>query len=189
MGMLSVLIIFLCICVDNMVSANMSSARMTKENKTVFSVKMALFFTGANVLFLGLGYLISILFFRNWVYFAHNWVAFAFLLLLGIKLMLESIEKSPSFGDSDVGSLGKLFKVSALLGLNCFLAGYAMETMDRGFFPEVILLLVTTFLLTLLGTHLGAGTDVQKDKIVISKRLELVAGIVLIIMAIRLIII
>lgn len=189
MGLLSVLIIFLCICADNMVSANMSSARMTKENKTVFSVKMALFFTGANVLFFGLGYLVSILFFRNWVYFAHNWVAFAFLLLLGIKLMLESIEKSPSFGDSDVGSLGKLLRVSTLLGLNCFLAGYAMETMDRGFFPEVILLLVTTFLLTLLGAHLGAGTDAHKDKTVISKRLELVAGIVLIVMAIRLIII
>lgn len=189
MGLLSVLIIFICICADNMVSANMSSARMTKENKTVFSVKMALFFTGANMLFLGLGYLVSILFFRDWVYFAHNWVAFAFLLLLGIKLMLESIEKSPSFADSDVGSVRKLLKVSCLIGLNCFLAGYALETMDRGFFPEVILLLITTFLMTLLGAHLGAGADTQKDKTFLSKRLELAAGVVLVIMAIRLIVI
>ena len=189
MGLLSVLIIFLCVCVDNMVSANMSSARMTKENKTVFSVKLALFFTAANVIFLGLGYLVSIIFFRNWVYFAHNWVAFAFLLLLGIKLMLESIEKTPSFTDSDVSSFGKLLKVSILIGLNCFLVGYALETMDRGFFPEVILLLITTFLMTLLGSHLGSGADSKKDKTLLSKRFELAAGIVLIIMAIRLIII
>ncbi len=189
MGLLSVLIIFICICVDNMVSANMSAVKMTKENKSIFSVKMALFFTGANVVFLGLGYLVSIIFFRNWVYFAHHWVAFAFLLLLGMKLMLESIEKSPSFGDSDIGAWRKLIKVSCLIGLNSFLVGYALETMDRGFFPEVVLLLITTFVMTLLGAHLGSGSDPQNDKTLLSKRLELVAGIVLIIMGIRLIII
>ena len=185
MGIISVLIILICICVDNMVTANMSAVNMTKENKSVFSVKMALFFTAFNVLFFGLGYLISIIFFRNWVYFAHNWVAFAFLLLLGIKLMLESIEKSPSFRDEDAGGLRKLIKVSCLLGLNSFLVGYAFETMDRAFFPEVLFLLVLTFVLTLLGSHLGG----KETKNLLSKKIELIAGIVLIIMGIRLIII
>lgn len=188
MGLLSVIIIFMCICVDNMVSANMSANKMTKENKTVFSVKMALFFTGANVLLLGLGYLFSKLFFHGWVYFAHHWVAFAFLLLLGIKLMLESIEKSPSFNDVDAGNTGKLLKVSALIGLNCFLVGYALETMGRTFFPEVLLLLILTFVQTLLGTHLG-GTAEQNHRTLLVKRFELAAGVILIIMAIRLIII
>ena len=181
MGIISVIIIFICICVDNMVSANMTAVNMTKENKSVFSVKMALFFTGFNVLLFGIGYLISIIFFRDWVYFAHNWVAFAFLLLLGIKLILESIEKSPSFKDEDSSSLRKLIKVSALIGFNSFLVGYTLETMDRAFFPEVLLLLVLTFLMTLLGSHF--------TKNLISKKIELVAGIVLIIMAIRMIII
>ena len=185
MGIISVIIIFICICVDNMVSANMTAVNMTKENKSVFSVKMALFFTAFNVLFFGIGYLVSMIFFRHWVYFAHNWVAFAFLLLLGIKLMLESIEKSPSFRDEDAGSLRKLLKVSCLIGLNCFLVGYAFETMDLHFFPEVILLLVLTFVLTLLGSHLGG----KEIKSLLSKKLELIAGIILIIMGIRLIII
>ena len=181
MGIISVIIIFICICVDNMVSANMTAVNMTKENKSVFSVKMALFFTGFNVLFLGLGYLASIILFRDWIYVVHNWVAFAFLLLLGIKLILESIEKSPSFRDEDAAHTRKLIKVSVLLGLNNFLVGYAMEIMDRAFFPEVVLLLVLTFLMTLLGSHF--------TKNLISKKIELVAGIVLIIMAIRMIII
>ena len=188
MGLLSVIIIFMCICVDNMVSANMSANRMTKENKTIFSVKMALFFTAANVILLGLGYLFSMLFLHGWVYFAHHWVAFAFLLLLGIKLMLESIEKSPSFSDVDAGNTSKLIKVSALLGMNCFLVGYALETMGRTFFPEVLILLLLTFVLTLLGTHLGGNAE-QNHKTLLIKRIELVAGIVLIIMGIRLIII
>ena len=128
MGIIAVIITFVCICVDNLVSANMSALKLTKENKSIFSVKIALFFTAANVILFTLGYLVSIFFFHNWVYFAHNWVAFAFFLLLGIKLMLESIEKSPSFGDADAGDLWKLIKVSTIIGLNGFLVGYALES-------------------------------------------------------------
>ena len=185
MGIISAIIIFICICVDNMVSANMSAVNMVKANKSVFSVKMALFFTGFNILLLGVGYLVSLVFFHSWVYFAHNWVAFAFLLLLGIKLLLESIEKSPSFKDEDEGNVGKLIKVSFLLSLNSFLVGYAMETMDCSFFPQVLILLVISFVMTLLGSHLGG----KQPKNLISKKIELVAGLILIIMAIRLIII
>ena len=42
MGIIAVTIIFLCICVDNMVSSNMSAMKMTPEKKSVFSNKMAL---------------------------------------------------------------------------------------------------------------------------------------------------
>lgn len=185
MGIISVIVIFICICVDNMVSANMTAVNMTQENKSVFSVKMALFFTAFNVVFFCMGYLLSMIFLRDWVYFAHNWVAFAFLLLLGIKLTLESIEKSPSFKDEDVTSTRKLIKVSALIALNSFLVGYALETMDRAFFPEVLLLLVFTFLMTMLGSHLSG----KYAKNLMSKKIELIAGIILIIMGIRMIII
>ncbi len=179
MSMLTVIIIFICICVDNMVSANMSAVKMTKENKSIFSVKLALVFTIFNVLLFGIGYILSFLF-HDWGYFAHNWVAFAFLLLLGIKFMLEYIEKSPSFGDADAGDNWKLAKVSAIIGMNSFLVGYALETMDRAFFPEVVLLLILTFVLSLLGAHFG-GADTKN---LLSKKLELVAGIVLIVISI-----
>ena len=184
MGMISVLIIFVCICVDNMVSANMSAMKLT-SNKSVFSIKMALFFAVFNAVFFGLGYLISIVFFRDWVYLAHNWVAFAFLLLLGIKFMLESIEKSPSFSSVDAESTRKLFKVSALIALNSFLVGYAVETMDMACFPSIVFLALMTFGLTLVGFHLGG----PNSKTIASKKVELLAGIVLIVMAVKLIIV
>ena len=99
--------------------------------------------------------------------------------------MLESIEKSPSFYDADVSSMRKLIKVSALIGLNSFLVGYAMHTMGRSFFPEVVLLLLLSFVLTLVGAHMSG----KQPKNLFSKKLELVAGIILIIMAIWFIII
>lgn len=185
MGIIAVTIIFLCICVDNMVSANMSSMKMTSEKKSVFSIKMALFFAGFNGLFFVLGYLLSLVFFHDWVYFAHNWVAFAFLLLLGIKFMLESIEKSPSFSNLDADDTRKMIKVSSVIALNSFLVGYAVETMGKSCFPQVLILLLLSFVMTLLGFHLGK----QSSKTIASKKVELVAGIILIIMGIRLIVI
>ena len=184
MGIISVIIIFICICVDNMVSANMSAMKIT-DGKSVFSIKMALFFTGFNVLLFWIGYLISLLFFRNWVYLAHNWVAFAFLLLIGIKFMLESIEKSPSFSGDDTKSTGKLCKVSSLLAMNSLLVGYAVETMDCACFPQWVFLALITFAMTLLGFHLGGGNA----KTIVSKKIELIAGVVLVVMAVRLIIV
>lgn len=183
MGIISVIIIFVCICVDNMVSANMSAMKMTPEQKSVFSIKTALCFSIFNALFFGLGYLISIIFFRDWVHLNHNWVAFAFLLLLGIKLMLESIEKSPSFSNADLDDVKKLFKVSVLAALNAFLVGYAVETMDTSCFPQLVFLFLITFGMTLLGFHLGN----QNSKTIVSKKIELIAGIILIVMAVKLI--
>ena len=182
MGIIAVTIIFLCICVDNMVSANMSAMKMKPENKNVFSIKVALFFTAFNALLFGYG--ISAIFFHKWAYFAHNWVAFAFVLLLGIKFMLESIEKSPSFSNLDADDNRKMMKVSSVFALNAFLVGYAVETMEKAFFPQVLILFVLTFLMTLIGFHLGS----QSSKTIASKKVELASGIVLIVMAVRLII-
>jgi len=180
MGIIAITIVFICICVDNMVSANMSAIKIASDKRSVFSIKMALFFTLFNVLFYGIGFLIGRVFFHNWVYLAHNWVVFSFLLLLGIKFMLESIEKSPSFTDLEVSDTGKMIKVSSIFGLNAFLVGFAVESMGKAFFPQVIILGIVTFVLTLIGFHLGS----PNSQTVASKKVELLAGIILLIMAI-----
>ena len=46
MSVLTVTIIFLCLCVDNMVSANMSAMKLATDQRSVFSIKIALFFAG-----------------------------------------------------------------------------------------------------------------------------------------------
>lgn len=185
MGIIAVTIIFLCICVDNMVSANMSSMKMKKENRSVFSIKVAIFFSAFNALMLGVGYLLGAVFFNDWIYLAQNWVAFAFVLLLGIKFMLESIEKSPSFTDLDVENNRKLVKVSALFGGNALLVGFALAVMQKDWFPQILILFAITFGFTVLGFHLGT----RYPKVITSKRFEFIAGLILVIMALRLIII
>ena len=66
MSLIAIIIIFICIGIDNMVSANMSALNMSAEDKSVFSIKMALFFTGFNVLAFMISYLLSAI--------THNWI-------------------------------------------------------------------------------------------------------------------
>ena len=99
--------------------------------------------------------------------------------------MLESIEKSPSFKAGETADTRKMLKVSSLEAASAFLVGYAMEQMDTAFLGPVILLALFAFGLTLLGFHLGN----PESKSIVSKKVELVAGIILIIMAIKMIIV
>lgn len=183
MGIIAVIIIFICLCTDNMVTANMSGMNMELKTKSVFSIKTALFFAGVNALLFTLGYLFALLFFRRYFVPAAHWIGFAFVLLLGIKYMLEAIEKSPSFREKEVDDSKKMWRVSLLAGSQFFFIGYPLQLMDKGWFPQVFFLLVITFLMTILGFHLGGKTS----KNIISKKMEFVAGLILIIMAIRLI--
>lgn len=185
MGLIAVIIIFLCICVDNLVSANMSGMKMSAQTKNIFSIKVAFSFAFFSALLFVVGYVLSIVFFRAALQPVNNWVAFSFILLLGLKIILESIEKSPSFNDADVDDNRKLIRVSTLLGLNSLLVGFAVQTMNKSWFPQVLFLIVIAFAMTLLGFHLGT----RNSKTVVGKRVELVAGFILVIMSVRLIII
>ena len=185
MSILVMILIFICIGVDSMVSSNMSAMQITTSNKSVFSVKLALFFTLFNALWYLVGYILSGVFFHGWTQHSQNWIAFAFIVLLGMKFILESIEKTPSFTNTDANNTRKMTKVAAELGLNCLLVGFAAETMGRSFFPQIVILMVIIFLMSLLGFHLGKNDA----KTIASKKVELIAGILLVFIALGMIIV
>ncbi len=184
MGIIAMIIIFICLCTDNMVTANMSGMNMDLKTKSVFSIKTALFFSAFNAFFFTFGYLFAIVFFRRYFVPANHWIAFAFLLLLGIKYMLETIEKSPSFREKEVDDGKKMWRVAALAGWQFWLVGYPLQLMGKSWFPQILFLLIITFLMTILGFHLGS----KSSKTIISKKVEFVAGLILVIMAIRLVV-
>ena len=177
MGIIALIIIFVCLCVDHMVTANMSGMNMDLKTKSIFSIKAALFFT--------FGYIFSMIFFRPYFVPANNWIAFAFLMLLGIKFMLETIEKSPSFKENENTDSRKLWRVACLAGWQFWLIGYPLELMGKSWFPQVLFLVIITFLMTILGFHLGS----KSSKTILSKKLEFIVGIILIIMSVRLILV
>lgn len=183
MSIFLLIIIFLCLCVDNMVVANMSA--MKPQNDAVrssLSLKIALMFASFNALLLLGGFLLGYI----WTAIstpgpkAVAWVSFMFVTLTGIKMLLESIEKSPSFSAADAGLNAKMVKVACLCALNFALIGVVIKITDGAFIGALCLLFVITFGLSSLGFSLGK----PKEKSIASKKLEAMAGIILIISAI-----
>lgn len=184
MGLIAIIIIFICLGTDHMVTANASAMKMDLKTKSVFSIKAAFFFAGFDALFFTIGYVASIMFFRGYFESAGNWIAFSFLLLLGVKYMLETVEKSPSFKEEEADDTQKLIRVAALSSSQFLFLGYPLELVGKSWFPQILFLIVISFLMTVLGFHLGS----KSSKTIRSKKLQFIAGLVLTVMAIRLII-
>jgi len=171
-----------------MVMANMSG--MKPQNNGVrsrLSLRIALSFSIFHVLFMVIGYLLAALFWpadRSWL--AASWVAFSFIALIGIRLLLETVEKSPSFSVADSDVNVKLIKTSAWLALNTLMIGFAMRIMPHyGLFWPVFILFAVSMIMSLLGFIVGK----PDSKKISTKVVESAAGILMIIMAIRLLII
>jgi putative Mn2+ efflux pump MntP len=74
-----------------------------------------------------------------------------------------------------------MFKTSLLLGANAFMLAFAAGAMDKSVFWTIIFIMFATFLMSVIGFALGK----PESKSIMSKKAEAVAGIVIIILAIR----
>jgi len=181
-------IMFICLCVDNMVMANMSGMKpQNKEVRSRLSLRIALSFSIFHVLFLVLGYLIAMLIWsssRSGM--ASVWVTFCFVTLIGIRLLLETVEKSPSFSVADEGVNKKLIKASAWLALNTLMLGFVIRVMavPYSLFWPVFILFAASMVMSLVGFLIGK----PESKKISTKIVESAAGIVMIIMAVRILI-
>jgi len=177
-----VLLIFICIAVDNMVIANMSGMKpQNAQSRSSLSLKIAIMFALFNGVMLLVGYILGYF----WMSAAFGpksvaWVNFAFITLIGIRLLLESIEKSPSFAITDDGINGKFVKVSLLVSLNYMLIGFALRITASSLSWNFFGLLFISVAAGIIGFGLGS----PDSKSIASKKLEAVAGIILIVIAI-----
>ena len=187
MELLAVCIMFMCLCVDNMVMANMSGMKRENDNvRSRFSLRIALTFSLAHALFLIFGYLIAWLMAPSFPgsAAAGAWIAFAFVALIGIRLLLETVEKSPSFASGDPEVNSKLIKTSILLALNSAMLGFAMSAagVEYNFLIPALMLFAVSMAFSLTGFLIGKP-DAKK---ISTKMAESAAGIIMIILAVRL---
>lgn len=179
-----ILLVFICICMDGMVIANMSGMKPQNDDKrSRLALKLALMFTLIHVIMLLLGYVLAWLFAPE-AYLARLWIAFSIIMLMGIRLLLESIEKSPSIAVTDEDMNKKLLKISFVLGGNTAFLGFVLYCMNRALFLPVIMLIFVSMAMTMLGFFWGKPSS----KEIASKKLEAAAGIICILTAVGLLV-
>ena len=107
-------------------------------------------------------------------------IAFILLTLLGIGMIKESFNTLDHTFDDDV-SFKKMFLPSLATSIDALTVGITFSLLDVSLYPAVIIIFVVTFLLSILGTRLGQICGAKYHA-----KAELVGGIVLIIMGLKL---
>ncbi|MDR1684804.1 MAG: manganese efflux pump MntP family protein [Elusimicrobiota bacterium] len=184
MGIFSTLLLLLCIATGCFAIGCVSGSKLGSYYKSDIAVKAALVFVVANLIALSLSFVLGRLLLQQ-MQAVGIWIAFSLAFLIGIRLLLESIEKSPSLNYTDIVQNNYLIRLAVQDSVDSFMLGFMLALVaPKLLLPALFFSAVFNFFAMTLGiSHGNAFT-----KSVIGKRLELAAGIVVVIIAIGILI-
>ncbi len=111
-----------------------------------------------------------------------HWIAFALLGYIGVRMIVLSFREGNERMKKDVTRGWSLIQLSIATSIDALAVGLSLSMIDSEImFPSVVIGLVAA-MMTLLGLRLGEHIASK-----VSKRMELVAGIVLILIGVRIV--
>ena len=179
--MLDVLILSIALSMDAFaVSIGLGTKQPSTLNK--LALKVAVYFglfQGAMPLF---GYF-SGKGLSNWVNDYAPWIAFILLLLIGGKMIYESFVEGI---EEDIAQITHrvLLTLAIATSIDAMAAGYAITLMNVNIFIACLMIGFTTFCFSWLGVKIGS-----KNMSYLESKMELIGGIVLIIIAFKILLI
>ena len=186
MGIYTLLIALLCVSTGTFAVGVVTGGKLGSCYKKDVALKTSFVFTIVHILAFSLAYILGKLLLM-WVTPANDWIIFSFLFSIAIQFMLESVEKSPSLNFTDIVQNTYLIKVAMQVAMPTFFLGFilAISTISN----LLLLALFVSGLLTFVSVALGIVHGNTFNKTVLHSRLLLVAGIIILILAIRFLIV
>lgn len=181
MGLLTIFIILVCCATSFFAVGAVSGVKLGSDYNSSVSFKTAGVFTAIALLAMAVSFILGRMLnpVLNVVY---DWVGFAMLLLIAIHFLLESMEKAPSLNYTDISHNSYMIKVAVQVSLDLFLLAFVVAlVMPKAFLFTIFFGALFAFCSTLLGLSHGYNTKGS----VLANRLELIAGIVMVFIAIR----
>lgn len=105
---------------------------------------------------------------------ADHWIAFGILWVIGLKMIVQSLQKGELVKKTDIRDLHVLLSLSVATSIDALIMGVSFGVIQVNIFKVVFLITVVTFGITVIGAKLG-----QKTSLIPPKKAELVGGIVL----------
>jgi len=183
---MSILIIFitlLCISTGCFAIGAVSGSKLGSAYKTNVTLKTALVFVVSNLIAISLSFVVGKLLFP-WLHVVTTWICFAFLFLIGVHLLLESIERPPSLNYTDIVQSNYLIRVAVQASVDSFLLGFMIAMFYGTAIDKLLLALLLSAVFNFFATILGLLHGHTFVKTVLGNRLETIAGIVMIIVSI-----
>ncbi len=181
MGIWTTVISLLCISTGTFALGVMTGRKLGSSYKKDAALKTSFVFCIVNLLALALAFIIGCML-APWLYNSPRWLIFVMLFLISIQLILESIERSPSLNFTDIVQNTYMIKVAVQTALPSFLFGFALALANRGFLVLALFIsAITTFFTVLFGIVHGNTFN----QTVLHSRMQIIAGIVMIIITVR----
>lgn len=181
MGLFTIFIILLCTATSFFAVGAVTGVKLGSDYTSSVSLKTALVFTATALLAMALSYILGRML-APVLAGVHDWVGFAMLLLIAIHFLLESMEKAPSLNYTDVVHSNYMIKVAIQVSLDLFLLAFVVAlAMPKAFLFTLFFGGLFAFCAVLFGLSHGYHTKGS----VIANRIELVAGVIMVFIAIR----
>jgi putative Mn2+ efflux pump MntP len=158
-------------------AVSITSGFVSKKLKTYQAVRMALFFGAFQFLMPVIGWIAGLTI-RNFIVSFDHWLAFGLLAVIGGKMIYESfeIEKVESGSEkTDPMSIPSLFILAIATSIDALAVGLSLSFIKVSILFPSIIIGVITFSISLAGVYIG-----KKFGHLFEKKMELVGGIVLI---------
>lgn len=180
MGILLLILILLCISTGTFAIGVTSGSKLGSCYKSSVALKTAFVFVITSLVALSLSFIIGkLLYDTEW--HVSTWLAFSMFFLMGVRLLMESIEKSPSLNYTDIVQSSYLIKVAVQASVDVFMFGFILALIAPNMF---LIALLFSALFTFVSMALGLSHGHSFTKTVLGNRLQLVAGIIMIIVAV-----
>jgi putative Mn2+ efflux pump MntP len=144
-------------------------------------LKTALVFVVANLIALSLSFILGNLL-TPVLKDVLPWIAFSFLFLIGVRLLLESVEKSPSLNYTDIVQNSYMIRVAVQSSVDYFFLGFVLALVSGG---SLLLALFISAIFSFLAMTLGLSHGHSFAKTVLGNRLQRVAGVIVVIIAVK----
>lgn len=181
MGLLTIFIILLCTATSFFAVGTVTGVKLGSDYNSSVTLKTSLVFMATALLAMALSFILGRML-APVLTGVSDWVGFALLLLIAIHFLLESMEKAPSLNYTDVAHNNYMIKVAIQVALDLFLLAFVIAlVMPKAFLFTIFFGALFSFCSVLFGLSHGYHTKGS----VLANRLELVAGIVMVFIAIK----
>ena len=143
------------------------------------ALKTALFFGGFQALMPVLGWLAGIGL-SDFISGFDHWIASGLLLAVGLKMILEAFKVEQCDVKNRHLCVSSMVVLSIATSIDAFAVGVGFAFLDMVILLPVIIIGVVTFFMSFIGVIFGSKIGVSKGK-----RLEIVGGVVLILVGLR----
>jgi putative Mn2+ efflux pump MntP len=177
MSILEIFLIALGLSMDCFaVAISFGTAKQLSRND---ASRMALSFALFQGLMPLIGWLIGDIF-KKPIESVDHWVAFGILAFIGFKMILQTFQKEHPKNPLNIRKIGVLFSLSVATSIDALITGISFGFIRVNILKAVTIIMVVTFIVTMVGALLGTRTQ-----FISGKQAERIGGIILIVIGVK----